>query len=521
MVAVTSELQANFDNTKVLSVSATAQTIKIGLGRLDGVKIGERAEFYVPVERSGQAIFKQGSVNPVMATKNLKLAIGEAVKVNRSISYWSIRRVSGKGKFRGNLREGLPLHVMRLERDKRRPFVTRQTVKVSGRKKDQVIYEATKEEGVPNDLIFEDDDFESKDSVGDTVLVKKQDIEVDVRKTWVGGTDEYDEDFSDVYGTKIAPPIGNRDFATPTKKRIKEEIWRKASAGTINKYNKLKYGLNSLYKGNVRDSGTNTRLDRGELDFRPRETKETIDKVAVKQAISRIRKNPYRWSQDLTDKELRRFMIDASIVEEISRQKKALRNNFSNEVILRYATPMTNSSLRTDVNNQGLGYGLSIAYEFALGRVSESYRYFSVEAELETVLSFHDIGGDNGRFEERVGKLFANWYLINPPSSVKKFMPFLSAGIERGAASMEQGSLTGSLSYDLSTLLSTRFGIKYRFSSGDEKYNNVKVGYGMHFMVSYDSTRYTLSSSANTTAQLFNEFNANQTRVSTGLNIYF
>ena len=175
-----------------------------------------------------------------MATKNLKLAIGEAVKVNRSISYWSIRRVSGKGNFRGNLREGLPLHVMRLERDKRRPFVTRQTVKVSGRKKDQIVFEATKEEGVPNDLIFEDDNFDSVDDIGGTVLTKKQDIEVDVRKTWVSGTDEYDEDFSDVYGTKITPPIGNTDFTAPAKKRIKNEVWRKASAGSVKKYNKLR-----------------------------------------------------------------------------------------------------------------------------------------------------------------------------------------------------------------------------------------------------------------------------------------
>lgn len=518
LVVLNIKISAITESTRIMATSSTGRSIKIGLGSLDGVSVGEMAKFFVP-DFHGH----DHKVDPNLKNKNKVLAIGEAIKVNRSTSYWHVKRIGGAISYRGNIKEDLPLLVMRMGIDKRRPFVTRQTLKIEGRAKDQEIYKVDEGNGVPKDLIFEEDNYEQGEKLGSVAPTKSQDIETTVKKIWTKGRDEYDEDFSDVFAENIAPSLGDLSLSRKAVKKIEYETWDETTKGVAKKYNKLKYGLNSLYRGVVHDEGSNMRSTVDQMEYKTRRQKEKLDKVAVRTAIERMKKKPYTWSEDLTDRELRQFVVDAGVVEEIKRQKIALRESLDHDVSIRYSTPLQSSSLLTDEDNQGLGYGVSLSYEFALGRISEDLKKLTFEVELESALAYHNIGMENGRFEERSAKIYLNWYLLRPPSMISHFMPYVSLGLERGSANMDQQSLDRSYSYDMTSLLSAKFGLKYRFKAGDGRRDNLKIGYGYNLLMSYDSTKYLLKLEDNSinNSDLYSSFQSSQMKLSLGFNIYF
>jgi hypothetical protein len=492
----------------LLAVSSSSQSVLIDIGSLDGVKVGERAKFLVPLNQ-------KTSGDPNEKIKASVLAVAEAVKVNESGSYWRLKRLGGENSYQGVLKKRLRLRVMRMKRDPRRPFITRQTVKVADRLKGQSVIGVNESAGIPEDLIFAQSTPRQEVALSKTTATKRQDIEVVVKKSWVPSTAEYDEEFEDSFLGRSTPAVGNYALSERSKKEVGLEIWNKTTTGVQNKYNHLKYGLNALYRDSIDDDGTGINESIDGHVFSNRGDLEKLDQVAVRNALKRVKKNPYRWSQDLNDEELRQFVVESGIVTEVEKQKRALREKLSHEVILRYTTPLQSSTVVEGQGNQGLGYSLAIAYEFALSHLSEKWRPFSLEFELESLLSYHDIGGTNARFSELNGKLHLNWYFLRPPTMISRFMPFASLGFKRGSASVKSEDL----SYTSGSLFSTRLGVKYRMSAGDGRRKHLAMGYGYQFMVGYDATTYALSNTSSD--NIYTEFGSNQLKWSFGFSTYF
>jgi hypothetical protein len=222
----------------------------------------------------------------------------------------------------------------------------------------------------------------------------------------------------------------------------------------------------------------------------------------------------------MTDKQLRSYLVQSGIAEELQRQKRALEEKAGHEFTLRYISNLTSNTTTEDENFQGTDYFLAFSYEWHLYSTSKKLKNFTVEFEVERGISHYDIGGGiNGRIAEGSLKGYLNWYFLRPPSSLYSYMPYLGIGFKRGNGTLESAEFDNTYTVQQTALPSAHFGLKYRFKSGDEKNAGLNVGYGVNFQFKYESMRYNVVDII--VDNIEPTYTSNQTRFSVGLNVYF
>jgi len=497
----------SMEGAKILQVSTSKKSMLLDLGYAEGVKDGDRAKFYLKD-------LSEGLDSP----KFLYVATGECIKVENKKSFWFLRKLKN---FRF-INEGKFLVMTRLSRDKRRPFITRRTLKAQGRSKSQKYYQVSEDLGVPEDLIFEEADFSRGDTLKNTETLKRQDIEVNKRTPYIKLTDEYDNDFKQVRKS-FSTPEGSEELDLKLIENIEQkrkiEVFNSTTENSVGKYNNLKYGLKGFYKGQIHD-GSNIRPGIDGLNiWQTKRYEKKQNRIISPAAISRIKKKGPLWSKDMSDQQLRKYIVDSGIAEEIERQKRVLEEREGSEFNIRYTSNLTENTTTEDPNLQSRDYGLSLSYEWHLVSTGQKFlKNFTIELEAERAISFYDVGGINARIQEGAFKGIVNWYFYRPPSSLYSYMPYLGIGIKRGNGHLETGLLDNTYKVQLMAVPTTHFGIKYRFKSGDEKSSEMDIGYGINFQLKYEKMRYNISDFLLDNIEPV--FSGNQLRFSIGINVY-
>lgn len=497
----------SMEGAKVLEVSSSRKSLLLNLGFAEGLRNGDRAKLYLKNLDEG-----------IDYPKFTYVAEGEVINVKNNVSYWFLRKIKN---FQ-NLRKSKDLVIVRQSKDPRRPFITRRTLRVQGRADDQNYYQVSEDKGIPEDLVFEEGDFFSSSKMKGTQSLKKQDIEMNRKRPYVDMGEEYDDEFDQIVEGRLVPfDGGDEELIAEIEKKASEKVFDSTTKSSVGKFNDLKYGLQTLYKSQMRDPGTNAKQDIDSLNSRERAALEDQRRRKISPStLARIKREGPRWSQDMTDEQLRKYLIESGIEEEVQRQKRALGEREGHEFTLRYITNLSSNTTTEDPNFQGKDYFLAFSYEWHLFSTARMFKNFTLEFELERGISHYQIAeGINGRIAEGSLKGYLNWYFLNPPSSLHSYMPYLGIGYKRGNGTLESAEFDTIYTVQQIAMPSAHLGLKYRFKSGDEKSADLKIGYGVNFQLKYEAMRYNIADVI--VDDIEPTFTRNQTRMSVGLNVYF
>ncbi len=495
------------EGVEVLEVSSSKKSILLNLGHAEGLRNGDRGKLYIKNLDDG-----------IDYPKFIYVGEGEAIKVKNTISYWFLRKIKN---FQ-NIKKKKKLVMVRQAKDPRRPFVTKRTLRVQGRAEDQKYYQVSEDKGVPVDLIFEEDDFFKGGKDKSTKTLKNQNIEVTRNTPYIDMGEEYDDEFDQIAEGRMVPFDGGDDALIESiEKKAMDNTFDSTAENSVGKFNDLKYGLKTLYKSQMRDPGTNTKISMDTLNSREKAMIEDEKRRKISPStVARIRREGPRWSQDMSDKQLRAYLIDSGIAEEYERQKRALSEKAGHEFTLKYISNLTTNTTAEDANYQGTDYALAFSYEWHLVGTSRFFKNFTVEFELERGISHYDIGGGvNGRISEGSLKGYLNWYFLRVPYSLHSYMPYVGIGLKRGNGSLESAEFDTVYTVQQTAFPSMHFGMKYRFKAGDEKDANLKIGYGVNFQLKYEAMRYNVTDTIIDNIEPV--ISSNQTRFSVGFNVYF
>lgn len=494
----------SMEGIEVLEVSSSKKSILLNRGFAEGVKNGDRAKLYLKDLREG-----------VDSPRFVYVGEGECINVKNKESYWFLRKIKN---FRF-IKKTQRLVMVRMAKDPRRPFVTKRTLRVQGRLEDQDYYQVSEDSGVPEDLIFEEDDFFKGDEVKGTTPKKRQDIEMYRKSPYVSLGEEYDEEFDQVSKNLAAPyDSGDERLIEAIEAEAKNKVFDSTTKTSVGKFNDLKYGLKGLYKENFTD-GSNTRNTMDGLNAYERKIlKDRLNRRVSPSAIARIKREGPMWSKDMTDSQLRAYLIDTGIEEELQRQKRALKEKEGHEFTLRYTNNLNRNTTSEDPNFQNRDYAISLSYEWHLQGTSPFLKNFTFEFEAERGISFFDVGGINARIQEGSLKGYVNWYFLRPPFSLHSYMPYVGFGYKRGNGTLESAEFDNVYDLQFVSLPSAHFGLKYRFLAGDEKSSQLNIGYGINFQVKYEAVEYSITDIV--VDNINPVFSGSQLRFSIGFNVY-
>ncbi|MAF79124.1 MAG: hypothetical protein CME63_11520 [Halobacteriovoraceae bacterium] len=496
----------SMEGAKILEISSSKKSLILDKGYAEGFVNGDRAKFYVKD-------LEEGVLNP----RFHYVAEGELIKLKNRESFWFLRKIE---RFQDLVESG-QIVMVRQARDPRRPFVAKRTLKVKGRASDQEYYEVNEDAGIPEDLIFEEGDFFMSDKLVDTKPTKKQNLEISRKSPYVKIGKEYDEDFDQERNKLMTPSDeGDRTLIRQIKKKAKEKVWDSTARPSVEKYNDLKYGLKGLYAGVKTDPSTNVHDSTDFLSVSERRliAKREREKISP-EVIERIKREGPRWSQGMDDDQLRQYLITTGIEGELRRQKEALEDKPGHELILRYTSGLQSFTTDEDPNNRGTDYAIGMSYEWHLKGTYIALDYWTLEFGLERGISHYDVGGVNARITEGSLKGFANYYLWNKPSSIRKYMPYIGFGVKRGNGDLESFSFDKVYRYQLLSVPTAHLGIKYRFQSGDAKDESLNYGLGVNFQLVYESLRY--NSQDVIEDDIDSVIEVSQFKFTVGMNIYF
>ncbi|MGB0452825.1 MAG: hypothetical protein ACPGJV_03850 [Bacteriovoracaceae bacterium] len=491
---------------KVLNISESGKTMKVAVGHLDGVRPGTYAK-----------VFRQtGTKN------NPKLHLvgtAEVVQSRPRSSFWYFERMD----HAALIEEGNSIKIATLKRS-----LKGRTLKVSSRKvilpegKSVKRYILDEDQGMPSELVFKSKDYSEDKGVIRTSIDRNEhmiarNFEVWQRKQGIEYIDEYLNDVNLKKSTDQANPIDVADI----ERRENKKIFNSTIDGVQDKMNKLEFGVTGLYKEQEKDEQISQVTKKVQLENvyekKIRERREA--RHVGPYALERIRRRGDRWSSDMNDEELRRFFVQSGIEKERRRQELALDRRAGNEILLRMTTALVANTAVDDSNNQGMDYALSLGYEYHLSRTSFDIKKWTIELQAEIGLRYYDIGGLNGKFNERSFLGVLNYYFYNRPDQVRKYLIYAGLGLRRGEATMSNPNLTRDYNYQLVTLPTTQIGLKYRFQAGDEREDGMDVGMGANILIQNEVSRY------NATDEIEDDIESlvisNNFRMSFGLSLYF
>jgi len=494
------------EGAKIIEISSSKKSLILDKGHAEGFVNGDRAKFYVKDLSEG-----------LMYPKFHYVAEGELIKLKNRESYWFLRKIE---RFQ-DLSESNSIVMVRAARDTRRPFIARRTLKVKGRANEQEYFQVSEDAGIPEDLIFEENDFFMSDELVKTKPTKRQNLEITRNSNYVNVGKEFDDSF-DQERKKLMTPSdeGDRNLIRQIKDKAKDRVWESTARPSVEKYNNLKYGLKGLYAGIETDKNTNAHKSSDFLSISEKRLIEKREREKISpEVVERIKREGPRWSQGMDDDQLRQYLITTGVEGELRRQREVLEDKPGHELILRYSSALQSNTTDEDPSNRGTDYALGLAYEWHLKGTYKGLNFWTLEFGLERGISHYDVGGVNARIVEGSLKGVVNYYLWNEPSSIRKYMPYIGMGIKRGNGDLESFAFDNVYRYQLLSIPTAHVGMKYRFKSGDAKDESLNYGVGLNFQLLYESLRYNAQDTLED--DIASVIEVNQLKFSVGMNIYF
>jgi len=453
---------AAIENVTVLEVSRTQKSIMIDRGaEIDHLKANQQGSFYL----------QESADIPHMTF----VAKGEAVKVHSNFSYWYLTSI-GNSEY---LKKGQKLEFIS-ETDMltgRRPIdVREQTVVLSP---DQSIenLESQNKKGVPERFIKRKDDYQENDENVQTKIPHHEDVLEKNYGKWDELSSQTGAHFeSEVQARKSnALDLNDKNANKKSTARLFEkETYDSTTAGVIHKLNSQSdpleaiYGRSSKNEGNVYNSFQKSQTQIHDID---------------ENDFKKINTEDPRWSQDMTDKQLRHFFVESSIESEMNRQRFALESAPNNEVLFRYVMGTKNKTSSDENSNQGTAQAIDTSYEFHLVRAHSLLRDWTLEGGYSWGYNFYNADPYNARASEQVYHLGFNYYFFNGPATINSFLLYAGLGMRHGAAQLISENFLNEYGYQLRAFY-TQWGMKYRFSGGDFSKDLFRVGFGLNALMS-------------------------------------
>ncbi len=498
----------SMEGVRIEQASTSRKSVVLDRGSMEGIRVGQVAKLYYQSSRDKNK------------PQYTYIAEGEAIKVHRNYSFWFLRKI----RHYRLIKEGSLLVILRQMMDARRPYVNRHTQKVLTKNQSKRELRTQEEKGVPRDLILKEKDYLDSSELVSTTPLRHQDMETETLTRWKRvGTNEFDEKYKAEKPIFFVEPAIKPKTIKSIKVDREKEVWRSTTQSSIDKVNKLPFGLEGYYADSFHNPETGVKVKADAVSIYDRELeKKSQDNLISPGAIKKIETEGLTFSADMDDEQLRRFFINSGIAEEVERQKRALFEKSGSEINFGYHSALSSHTTNEDKNYQGTDYSLSLGYEYHLGNASALLSRLSLEGSLETGLGFYDLGGINARFAESSFRVYSYFYFLYPPNSLNRLMPYLGLGFRRGKASVYSPNFskgTKEYTYLLVAFPSYRLGVKYRFQSGDSKNEVVKFGLGLNFQIQYESV--SINSKDVLQDNIFGKLDLDQLRLGFGISAYF
>ena len=450
------------ENVEILGMSKDGKSLLLNVGASDAVEENDEGQLYDDGE-----------------TGNLVAEI-EAVKSNNTHSYWIVRTVNEEQRPKKNHR--YRLEILGVDLRDRTPEVVR-TKRVA------------KGEDLPGPPILEDDDTKRQEAVEITANPEEA-VEV-MESEYTQGQAEY----VDEYEKELE--VARSDF---TEKMV-----------DIEKIAQIQEEDDSpLWNEEDRERALHLYPKEYPSVSTPEELPQE-QKIIDTDALERIKRDGPLWSKGMSRNELREYLLASGIAREREFREKALYELHGHEFFLRYASGTKTYAGNADPYFQGINSSYTFGYEYPLGWTSKKLRSFSLEGHYEGGTNFIDLSSQNAKttYSSMGGNL--NYYLLNKPYSIGKYMFFLGIGFERGKGEMETQRLKENFGCNL-VATTYNAGIKYRFQGKDKK-ALFPWGWGLSVLYGIKRTAYLVND------DLSNEFsNTNITRmdnkISFGMSLY-
>ncbi len=467
------------EDVTVLEVSSTQKSIMIDRGtELDHIRPGQRARFYV----------QQSTDVPHMTF----IAEGEAVKVHSNFSYWYLKNVD---------------NAKLLKKGQRLEFISDAEI-LSGRREVEVRersvvlapdesaddFKEQSKRGVPERLLKKKDGYEENEQKVQTEIPRTEDLRETSYGTWDEESSQSTSDFEKEIKAKkstLLTPKKKAPEKKPSAVAFEKEIYDSSSVGVINKINSYSDPLDALYGERKTKNGDGTGNTSSSNVFKLAKEDEGKSRAISDADLSKIDKDDPRWSEEMSDKQLRRFFVESNIEREITRQRFAIGNAPNNEIIFRYVMGVADKTNAEENSNRGTAQAIDTAYEFHLLRATEALKDWTLEGGFSWGYNFYNTEPYNARASEQVFHAGLNYYFYNGPSAINSVLWHVGAGMRYGSASLISENFLQEYGYQVSSTYG-QLGVKYRFSGGDYDLDVFRVGFGINALMSVERT--TLSS---------------------------
>ncbi len=438
------------EGAEVISFSKSKKSVILQTGALDGLKEGQRALFYIAKhnkDKDHPSFIRQG--------------LAEVIKVRNSFSYWIFHILEPSTSFK-----------------KHQWVVFIRDSVLGGKKKIQ----ATKTDiiggnggvNIPNRYIFKRENYKE---VVDLIELEFVDQNINIRTH--GGWNRLSKSFDKKFLQDIDElSIDKKKVDFDLEELVTEntiDVFVRQVDGSVQKINQLEYGLkNDLYK-KTEEYATKDY----EKGFYARSLQKQSEYNRIDPAyIRRIVRHGSRWSEGMTDKQLREFLIDSGLAREIRRRNRVLNQKAGDNFNFSFETKVYNDNYENFKANS-----FFVGYEHMLGWLFE-LDSFSISLQLA-------IGFANGNFSDRdnsstasrKSEFLVSWYPIRSPHMIKTLIPIFSLGYGEGRLNVKMPNISRKYTYRAKSLPIIKAGLRYRFKAGDTRDELVKMGMGATFFI--------------------------------------
>lgn len=452
---------------RILYKSTSERTLAINVGDLDNFKEGDH----------GNILIQRGPIDkPVL----FLIGKGRIVKSFPNKSIWLMSKQYIKDKI-------LPDEPVLLLTDRRvsegRPTRLRQKQIIFSEKDYDSVddFVENNQHAIPEKFIAYSDQFEASDDVFNEDKIAEIDKEFTTYDKFRNhGTVRVADEYSDEIKA-LAYYLNDKYLIGDLKNAEDVALLENDTKALIDKFNRQKYKLpNGLYREqrknpvmrDLTDSLTITSMY-DEKKFEDRKKEEVSPR-----ALAKIKRDGELWSADMDDNTLRRYFVATGLEREKERREVSMHELDGHEVILSFGSNTSTHVTSPDIDPsyQMLGYHFNLAYELHFSRTALRAKDWSMQFFIEQAINYYNLNGVNGHSAEGLYGAYVNYYFINNPLTLNRFMWSLGLGMKFGMSRMSSDQLSQAYDYQVLTLPSIQLMTKYRFRSGDLADDNVNVG---------------------------------------------
>jgi len=492
------------DKSEVLEMSSSGEAMILSRGLIEGLKVGQRGQFFRQIGRDSPQIEALG--------------VGECVKVYKTKSFWMLSKISPENPIKKGMLLALVTQEAQLAGRAPWKILNKQVVLSAQQKIGKQKYNT----GLP---VYRDKQRAFEKQLIFTRMPNKWRAENIQYSIWQKKNSQ--RDYAPEYDAKLVALESSHRQLGRAPAQLREELKAQASEtsmqGAMAKPAKEQFGLAGLYYEQRRDP---------EIPFMQvaasyRNTyklaqEKKAEKIFSRPALAKLYKEGGSWTRDMSSAQIRRYFSKSGVLEELSLQKYAFENIPGNELFFRMGRGMNAHSTTEDPQNQGTGSAYSFGYEYQFSKIFDQLKSWTADVSIASQKNFYSLSDSaavNGKSSEIIYRLYLNWYLINEPTGLNKFMAYLGVGVGLGTAKINSASFIQEYKYSIQMPISYQFGIKYRFKLRGIDNERAKVGFSLNSLLTYESK--SLSSDEDLPDNIDGNKQVNDIKLSLGVGLYF